>query len=161
MANYLFVLENQAAVAGPKSSRAGFQNCARTGALLLTVGGLEIDMQGELASRSLSGRIVLLCLADLEYAAETPAHTGEIIGELRDLLDAIDEHLLDSLSEAAVNRALNRLEADGLVEMSSPSGTSPTGKGRPQYTLAADPSDIVSSLADDDEVAPLAEHVSQ
>ncbi|WP_436902889.1 hypothetical protein [Halovenus halobia] len=118
-------------------------------------------MQGELASRSLSGRIVLLCLADLEYTAKTPVHTGEVIGELRDLLDAIDEHLLDSLSEAAVNRALNRLEADGLVEMSSPSGTSPTGKGRPQYTLAADSGDVVSSLADDDEVAPLAEHVSQ
>ncbi len=118
-------------------------------------------MEGEPLSRSLSGRLVLLCLVDLEHAAETPVHTGEIIGELRDLLDSLDEHLLDSLSEAAVNRALNRLESDGLVEMSSPSGTSPTGKGRPQYTLAADPSEVVSSLADDEEVAPLAAHVNQ
>ncbi|WP_201289165.1 hypothetical protein [Halovenus carboxidivorans] len=116
-------------------------------------------MEGELDSRSLSGRIVLLCLVDLEQEQSTPAHTGEVVRESRDLLDSVERDLVDSLSEAAVNRALNRLEADGLVEMSSPAGTSPTGKGRPKYTLAVDPAEVVEPLADDSEVAPLAEQV--
>lgn len=116
-------------------------------------------MERDIASRSLSGRIVLLCLADLEYSASTPAHTGEVVGVTRDLLDTVEQDLVDSLSEAAVNRALNRLEADGLVEMSTPTGTSPTGKGRPQYSLAVEPEAVVDPLDDDDEVAPLAERV--
>jgi predicted transcriptional regulator len=116
-------------------------------------------MTGELPSRSLSDRIVLLCLVDLEQTAQTPVHTGEVVREMRDLLDSIEQHLLDSLSEAAVNRALNRLEADGFVEMASSSGTSPTGKGRPEYTLDADTDDIVEALAGDEEVAPLASRV--
>lgn len=118
-------------------------------------------MEGDLPSRSLSDRIVLLCLVDLKQTTQTPVHTGEVVRETRDLLDDIDQHLLDSLSEAAVNRALNRLEADGLVEMATSSDTNPTGKGRPEYTLAADPEEVVSPLADDEEVAPLASHVGQ
>lgn len=116
-------------------------------------------MKGELDSRSLSGRIVLLCLADLEHTASTPAHTGEVVRESRDLLETVERDLMDSLSEAAVNRALNRLEADGLVEMSNPSGTSPTGKGRPKYTLSVEPAEVIEPLAADGEVAPIAEHV--
>lgn len=118
-------------------------------------------MSEDLPSRSLSDRIVLLCLVDLEQTAETPVHTGEVVRETRDLLDDIEKHLLDSLSEAAVNRALNRLEADGLAEMATSSGTNPTGKGRPQYTLAADPDEVVRPLADDEEVAPLATRVDE
>lgn len=116
-------------------------------------------MKGELDSRPLSGRIVLLCLADLEHTASTPVHTGEVIRESRDLLETVERDLMDSLSEAAVNRALNRLEADGLVEMSTPSSTSPTGKGRPKYTLSVEPVDVIEPLTRDDEVEPIAEHV--
>lgn len=116
-------------------------------------------MNGELASRSLSGRIVLLCLVDLESTATTPAHTGEVVRESRDLLEDIEHDIVDSLSEAAVNRALNRLEADGLVEMFSAAKTSPTGKGRPKYTLAADSEEVIERLADDDEVAPLVDQI--
>lgn len=116
-------------------------------------------MEGEPASRPLSARIVLLCLVDLENAASTPVHTGEVVRESRDLLETVERDLMDSLSEAAVNRALNRLEADGLVEMSTPSGTSPTGKGRPKYTLAVDTSEVLEPLAGDDEVAPIVDHV--
>jgi Cdc6-like AAA superfamily ATPase len=116
-------------------------------------------MDGQLTSRSLSGQIVLLCLADLEDTESTPAHSGEVIRESRDLLETNERDLLDSLSEAAVSRALNRLEADGFVEMSTRSGTSPTGKGRPKYTLAVDPSDVVEPLAGDTDVAPIAEYI--
>jgi Cdc6-like AAA superfamily ATPase len=116
-------------------------------------------MEGKLASRSLSGRIVLLCLADLEYTASTPVHTGEVVRESRDLLETVERDLMDSLSEAAVNRALNRLEDDGFVEMSTPSGTSPTGKGRPKYALAVDPVEVVEPLAGDEEIAPIVEHI--
>jgi DNA-binding HxlR family transcriptional regulator len=115
-------------------------------------------MDGELTSRSLSGRIVLLCLADLDAAESTPVHTGDVIRASRDLLAAVDADLMDSLSEGAVSRALNRLEADGLVEMST-STTSPTGKGRPQYTLAVEAGDVVDPLETDDAVGQIAAHL--
>lgn len=118
-------------------------------------------MNEELASRSLSGRIVLLCVVDLDQTGTTPVHTGEVVQESRNLLENIERDLMDSLSEAAVNRALNRLEADGLVEMSTPDGTNPTGKGRPTYTLSVGASEILDPLTEDEEVAPLAEHVQQ
>jgi Cdc6-like AAA superfamily ATPase len=115
-------------------------------------------MDEDLPSRSLSSRIVLLCLADLDAGESTPAHTGDVISESRDLLETVDDDLMDALSEAAVSRALNRLEADGLVEMSA-SATNPTGKGRPQYRLAVDAGDIVDPLETDDAVGPIAAHL--
>jgi len=116
-------------------------------------------MEGKLGSRSLSDRIVLLCLVDLEHTDSTPVHTAEVVRASRDLLETVERDPMDSLSEAAVNRALNRLDDDGLVEMSTPSGTSPTGKGRPKYALAVDTDDVVQALADDEEVAPIADYV--
>lgn len=116
-------------------------------------------MVAELASRPLSSRVVLLCMADLELTDSTPAHTGEVIRETKGCLDAVDADTMGKLSEAEVNRTLNRLEADGLVEMEQPDSTSPTGKGRPAYSLAVDCRRIVDALSDDGDVARLAKRV--
>ncbi len=114
----------------------------------------------DIASRSLSETVVLLCLADLESAGETPAHTARVVRTTREHLDAIEEETLGKLSEAAVNRALNRLEADGLVAMADPDDRSPAGKGRPEYALAVDTDAVVDALAEDDQVGPLAARVA-
>lgn len=116
-------------------------------------------MMADIATRALSSRVVLLCMADLELSDSTPAHTGEVIRETKACIDTVDADTLGKLSEAEVNRTLNRLEADGLVEMDRPDDTSPTGKGRPAYSLDVDPEDVVSTLSEDEDVARLAERV--
>mgnify|MGYP002762416122 CR=1 FL=1 len=116
-------------------------------------------MMADIATRTLSSRVVLLSMADLELTDSTPAHTGEVIRKTKDCIDTVDADTLGRLSEAEVNRALNRLEVDGLVEMDQSDNTSPTGKGRPAYALDIDPDDVVSALANDEDVARLAERV--
>jgi predicted transcriptional regulator len=117
-------------------------------------------MVADIASRPLSGRIVLLCVTDLELSGSTPAHTGEVIREGKRCLDDVETDTVGTLSEAEVNRALNRLEADELVEMEKRSGSSPTGKGRPAYSLGVDAESILGALEDDADVAPLVDEVS-
>jgi predicted transcriptional regulator len=116
-------------------------------------------MMADIATRTLSSRVVLLCMADLELTDSAPAHTGEIVRETKGCLDTVDADTLGKLSEAEVNRTLNRLEADGLVEMDRPDNTSPTGKGRPRYSLDIDPDEVVSALSEDEDVARLAKRI--
>lgn len=116
-------------------------------------------MMADIASRPLSSRVVLLCLADLELEDSTPAHTGEIVRETKDRLGTVEADTMGKLSEAEANRALNRLEADGLVEMDERDRTSPTGKGRPAYSLGVGPDAVIGALSDDEDVGTLAEHV--
>jgi hypothetical protein len=112
------------------------------------------------ASRPLSDRVVFLCLADLELSGSAPTHTGEVVRTTKDCLDAVDAETLGRLSEAEVNRAINRLEADGLVGMADGGDRSPAGKGRPSYALAAEPGTVLEGLAADDSVARLAGRVA-
>jgi predicted transcriptional regulator len=98
-------------------------------------------------------------VADLELTDSTPAHTGEVIREAKDCLDTVDADTMGALSEAEVNRALNRLEADAVVEMAERDRTSPTGKGRPAYSLAVDAEAVLDTLEDDAAVARLARQV--
>lgn len=116
-------------------------------------------MVADIGSRSLSGRVVLLCLADLETSGRTPAHTAETVRATRSHLESVEAETLGKLSEAEVNRALNRLEADGLVAMVDSDDRSPVGKGRPEYTLDVAASEVLESLADDPEVGTLARRV--
>jgi len=118
-------------------------------------------MTADIVSRPLSDRVVLLCLADLGLSGSTPAHTGEVVRATKDCLEAVEAETLGKLSEAEVNRALNRLEADGLVGMDDVGDRSPAGKGRPAYSLAVDPGTVADALAADDEVARLADRVAR
>jgi predicted transcriptional regulator len=114
----------------------------------------------DIASRSLSEKVVVLCLADLGSAGETPAHTARVVRASREHLDAVEEETLGKLPEAAVNRALNRLEADGIVTMVDADDRSPAGKGRPEYALAVGTDAVVDALAEDDQVGTLAAQVA-
>ncbi|WP_302082664.1 hypothetical protein [Salinibaculum rarum] len=117
-------------------------------------------MSADITSLSLTGRVVLLTVTHLSQADETPAHTGQVIRANADHLDAVEADTLGKVSEAEVSRALNRLEDEGLVEMASQSERSPVGKGRPVYSLAVNTETVLEDLADDDDVAPLAERVA-
>jgi DNA-binding HxlR family transcriptional regulator len=117
-------------------------------------------MTVDLHSRALSDRIVLLGLAVLSTAGQTPAHTGTVVRTCGEHADSIRAETLGPISEAEVNRALNRLEADGHVRRVRVDDTSVVGKGRPQYALAGEPETVVEPLADDDEVGGLAAEVA-
>lgn len=117
-------------------------------------------MTADLLSRALSDRVVVLGLAALSAAGETPAHTGRIVRTCGEHTGLIRAEILGKVSEAEVNRALNRLEADEYVECVV-DDTSPTGKGRPQYTLADDHTRVVDTLADDDQVGSLATEIAE
>jgi Cdc6-like AAA superfamily ATPase len=113
-------------------------------------------MSDELKTRSLADCVVLLALAELSTDGETPAHTGEVRRACDEAVEEMDGDTLGSVSEAEVNRALNRLEADDHVVAEPSDGTSAVGKGRPRFVLEADLPAVVSSLAADDRVAELA-----
>lgn len=118
-------------------------------------------MSDTISSLSLSGRVVLLTVTHLTQQDETPVHTGQVIRANADHLDAVDADTLGKISEAEVSRALNRLEAEELVEMADESDTSPVGKGRPAYTLAVEVETVTTALADDDEVTPLVSQLDE
>ncbi|MFT4921069.1 MAG: Cdc6-like AAA superfamily ATPase [Haloarculaceae archaeon] len=117
-------------------------------------------MEIKIRSRSLSEKVVLLSMADLELSGTTPTHTGEVIRATKDHVDAVEADTMGKLSESEVNRALNRLEAEGYVEIAETGDTSPVGKGRPAYTLGVDVEAIIDALADDDAVGHLADRVA-
>ena len=109
---------------------------------------------------TLTERVVLAGVAGLATDGETPAHTGEVGAVCRDALAAVGGGVVDgTLTEAAVSRALNRLDAGGLVD-GTRDETSAAGKGRPRFELATDPQALLDALGDDEAVSPVVAHVS-
>jgi len=117
-------------------------------------------MTTDIQSRSLSSRVILLCMVDLERSGATPVHTAEIISAARERLESVETDTLGRLSEAGVSRSVKELEADGLLEVVETEDRSPTGKGRPTYTMAVDTGIVIEGLAGDEAVAALADHVA-
>ena len=115
----------------------------------------------DLASASLAERVTLLGVTYLAGGDESPAHAGEIVGTCTWAFDDVDAEVLGTLSEADVSRALNQLEAAGIVEQALDDETSPIGKGRPRYSLAVDPEAVLDSYASDDRLAALVEYVRE
>jgi len=113
-------------------------------------------MSEELETRSLADCVVLLALAELSAKGVAPSHTGEVCRACNEAVEAVDGDVLGSVSEAEVNRALNRLEADGHVAAEPSDDTSAVGKGRPRFVLEDDLSTVVDALAEDDRVAGVA-----
>lgn len=103
---------------------------------------------------ALPQRVVLLGLVSLDEDGETPAPVNVVMRRCQEFTDSIED--IGKLTEAEVGRGLNRLEAEGLVEVPSMEETSPVGKGRPAYELAADADAVADALAADER---LADHV--
>lgn len=103
---------------------------------------------------TLDQRVVLLATAEASRDRETPMNPAELRVFCNDRLAQPDAPVFGGLSEADVSRALNALEAEGLVENVS-EGTSPTGKGRPTYELVPEPEPVREALADHDDLEPI------
>jgi Cdc6-like AAA superfamily ATPase len=101
-------------------------------------------------------RVVLLSLTHCVRTGDEPVHTGDIIQTCRNQMDALRDEALGSLGEAEVSRALNQLEAEGYVELEA-RNTSPTGKGRPVYSLAVDAETVIESFQPDNQLQSMLE----
>jgi len=108
---------------------------------------------------TLTHRVVLLGVADLAAADGTPAHAGEVRQACRVDIEAIEGDVVGTLTEAEVARALNELEAEGLLSATR-GDTSATGKGRPRFDLAADRQSLLADLREDDRVRPIVDERS-
>lgn len=93
-------------------------------------------------SLSLTEQLVLLAVADAHRNDETPAQTHEVRRTCRTRLDDLESEIVGTVTEADVMRSLYRLEGEGIVEEVRAEERSPTGKGRPTYTLS-EPSEAI------------------
>jgi len=116
--------------------------------------------QPEIADRSLTERLVLLGIADAAVAGEAPAASWEVRRRVEPMLGAVETEVVSTPNEGDAARALNRLAADPAVEEQQ-SDSSPTGKGRPRYSLAVDAETVLDALATDDRLEPAVETVRE
>jgi len=100
-------------------------------------------------SISLTNQLVLLSVAELARQDETPVQTHDLRRYCQQQVADIDTGVIGTISEADVIRSLYRLEDEDLVDEVHPSETSPTGKGRPAYTLATSDEVVYDGVADE------------
>ncbi len=112
--------------------------------------------ESDLSDLPLPQRVVLLSLTHCVRTSEGAVHTGDVIQTCRSNLDALGGEALGSLGEAEVSRALNHLETAGYVELEA-RNTSPTGKGRPVYSLGVDAETVVDAFRPDEQLRRLLE----
>lgn len=97
---------------------------------------------------NLEERVVLLALARLEDAGETPANAVDIVRRCEDYCSKVEADIVGQLSEADIKRVLNGLAMRSLIDEVN-DGRSPVGKGRPRYRLVEDSEAILDALATD------------
>jgi hypothetical protein len=105
-------------------------------------------------------RFVLVAVADLDTREGSGARSFDVREFCEAHLEALDGDPFGGggVTRQGVIRALSELEAAGLLE-ENVGDTSPVGKGRPVYSLAEDPADVLAALAADDHVGPVAADV--
>lgn len=114
----------------------------------------------EFDSTTLTERLVLLALADAAVRDETPVASVDIRQRCIDLCESVDTEVLSTPDEPDVMRALSVLGAEPYIEEVQ-RNTSPVGKGRPQYDLATDPSELLDVLIEDQRLEGTVESVRQ
>ena len=119
-----------------------------------------MESEHDIADLPLPQRVVLLSLAHCLETGDGPVHTGEVIQACRSNVDHLGGDALGSMGEAEVSRALNQLEAAGLVSLEQRE-TSPTGKGRPVYSLAVETETVVEACRPDTQLEALLEAYQQ
>jgi hypothetical protein len=100
-------------------------------------------------SLSLTEQLVLLAVADAEDGDDTPAQTHQLRHLCRDRLTEVDADIVGSVTEADVMRSLYRLESEGIVEERQLDKQSPTGKGRPAYTLSGSREEVYDAVSNE------------
>ncbi len=104
-------------------------------------------------------RFVLLGVTHLAEREECPAHSADVRRVCTERLEDLDGDVLGNLSEPDVIRALNRLEADGLLEPATVEDASPVGKGRPTYSLNVEVETVLDAFQDDERVAHFVDRI--
>ncbi|MHB9288604.1 hypothetical protein ACKVMT_16355 [Halobacteriales archaeon Cl-PHB] len=110
----------------------------------------------DLSDLPLPQRVALLTVAHCARTQGGPVHTGQVVQACGTRMDALGEEALGRIGEAEVSRALNRLEADGYVQMEV-KDESATGKGRPVYSLTMDAETVVDAFRPDKQLNALIE----
>jgi hypothetical protein len=100
-------------------------------------------------SLSLTEQLVLLAVADAEEGDDAPAQTHLLRHLCQDRLADVDAGVVGSVTEADVMRSLYRLESEGIVEERQLDDQSPTGKGRPAYTLSGSREEVYDAVSDE------------
>lgn len=108
-----------------------------------------------LESTSVTERLVLYELAELDRDGRTPAQATDVLTSCRGRLGDLDDVVGGRLSEADLMSACRTLEDRGLVEEQTPGATSPVGKGRPAYELAVEAETVREFVAEDDRLTGL------
>lgn len=106
--------------------------------------------RSDIESLSLTEQAVLLAVTELQQNDETPAQTHDLRRVCRERLTDVDTdtEVIGTITEADVMRSLYRLEADGIVDEEQPDERSPTGKGRPAYSLSEPADAVYDAVAD-------------
>lgn len=99
---------------------------------------------------SVTERLVLHELAELERQGRTPAEALDVLSKCRERLVGLDEIAGGRLTEADLVRSCRRLDDEGLVTEIEGDDTSPVGKGRPSYELDVDAAAVRELVRDDD-----------
>jgi hypothetical protein len=102
-------------------------------------------------------QFVLLAVAELETAGETPAHSYHVTQTAKAHLADIDRQPFGGVERQEVIAALGRLAEMGLLV--NEQTESPTGKGRPGYELAGSPEEVLQVLSETDQFKPYVETV--
>ncbi|MEF8813832.1 MAG: hypothetical protein V5A55_08440 [Halovenus sp.] len=116
--------------------------------------------QPEIDGRSLTERLVLLGIADAVVTGEAPVASWEVRRRVEPMLEHVDAEVVSTPNEADTARALNRLATGSAVDEQQ-SDSSPTGKGRPRYSLAVDSMTVLGALETDDRLKPAVEAVRE
>ena len=110
---------------------------------------MAIDTEPSFEDISLTNQVVLLAVAKRHRNGETPVQTHEVRRICRTQLENVDMDVVGTITEADVMRSLYRLEDEGFVEEVQTDQTSPTGKGRPAYTLDVDDEAVYEGVDDE------------
>ncbi len=119
-----------------------------------------MDEPPALDSHSLTEKLVLLAIADAVLCEETPVASVDIRPRCEKLLEHVDAAVVSPPGESDIMRALSVLGAEPYVDEVR-SGTSPTGKGRPQYGLDTDPDTVLAAFEEDDQLGVAVEFVGE
>lgn len=111
-----------------------------------------MDDELSLQETSLTERIVLLAIVAAERRDETPVASVDIRSHCLELVEEAETEQVSTPGESDIMRALSVLGTEPYVDERQ-HGHSPTGKGRPQYGLSADPETVLGALADDQRLA--------
>lgn len=116
--------------------------------------GISID------SLSLVQRLTLLSIATAVSEGDAPVDSREVREQSGKLLDAVETEVVGTPTERDVMRALSALGGEPYIKEQQAS-QSPTGKGRPTYTLTVGVEAVFDALAEDEQLAGAVKRVHE